>query len=167
KESEEAEVTIILSNRPDAYVLERADNHEIPTHVFERDEFYNTDKVVRLLQNLEIDLVALAGFLWLIPGNMLEAFPGRIVNSHPALLPKHGGKGMFGDRVHQAVMEAGEQESGITIHYVNGEYDAGDIIYQAHFKIDKKDNLDMIKYKGQQLEHLHYPRIIENLLKKM
>src|SRR3546814_16650863 len=83
KESEEAEVTIILSNRPDAYVLERADNHEIPTHVFERDEFYNTDKVVRLLQNLEIDLVALAGFLWLIPGNMLEAFPGRIVNIPP------------------------------------------------------------------------------------
>src|SRR3546814_5743827 len=117
-------------------------NHEIPTHVFERDEFYNTDKVVRLLQNLEIDLVALAGFLWLIPGNMLEAFPGRIVNIHPALLPKHGGKGMFGDRVHQAVMEAGEQESGITIHYVNGEYDAGDIIYQAHFKIDKKYNLE-------------------------
>src|SRR3546814_13231259 len=98
---------------------------------------------------------------------MLEAFPGRVVNMHPALRPKHGGKGMFGDRVHHAVMEAGEQESGITIHYVNGEYDAGDIIYQAHFKIDKKDNLDMIKYEGQQLEHLHYPRIIENLLKKM
>src|SRR3546814_20538483 len=93
---------------------------------------------------------------------MLEAFPGRIVNIHPALLPKHGGKGMFGGRVHQAVMEAGEQESGITIHYVNGEYAAGDIIYQAHFKIDKKDNLDLIKSKVQQLTHMTYTSLNEN-----
>lgn len=167
KDSSEAEVTIILSNRPDAYVLERADNHEIPTHVFDREEFYHSARVVTLLQNLEIDLVVLAGFLWLIPQNMLEAFPGRIVNIHPALLPKYGGQGMYGDRVHQAIMSAGEKESGITIHYVDEVYDAGDIIYQAHFKIAPSDNLDMIKYKGQQLEHLHYPRIIENLLKKL
>ncbi|QEC51058.1 phosphoribosylglycinamide formyltransferase [Anseongella ginsenosidimutans] len=167
KDSSEAEVTIILSNRPDAYVLERADNHEIPTHVFDREEFYHSARVVTLLQNLEIDLVVLAGFLWLIPQNMLEAFPGRIVNIHPALLPKYGGQGMYGDRVHKAIMSAGERESGITIHYVDEVYDAGDVIYQAHFKIEPNDNLDMIKYKGQQLEHLHYPRIIENLLKKL
>ena len=167
KDSNEAEVSIILSNRPDAYVLERADNHEIPTHVFDRQEFYGSDKVVNLLKNLDIDLVVLAGFLWLVPQNMLDAFPGRIINIHPALLPKYGGPGMYGDRVHKAIMEAGETESGITIHYVDGEYDAGDVIYQAHFKIEKKDNLDMIKYKGQQLEHLHYPRVIENLLKKL
>lgn len=165
--SGEAEVTIILSNRPDAYVLERADNHEIPTHVFDREEFYGSGKVVALLKSLNIDLVVLAGFLWLIPENLLEAFPRKIINIHPALLPKYGGQGMYGDRVHKAVMQSGETESGITIHYVDGEYDAGDIIYQAHFKIEPDDNLDMIKYKGQQLEHLHYPRIIENLLKKL
>lgn len=166
-ENREAEVTIILSNRPDAYVLERADNHEIPTHVFDREEFYNSEKVKNLLQSLKIDLIVLAGFLWLIPDNLLEAFPRRIINIHPALLPGYGGKGMYGDRVHRAIMEAGETQSGITIHYVNGEYDAGDIIYQAQFKIEKNDNLDMIRYKGQQLEHQHYPRIIENLLKKL
>lgn len=165
--SGEAEVTIILSNRPDAYVLERADNHEIPTHVFDREEFYGSGKVVALLKSLNIDIVVLAGFLWLIPENLLEAFPRKIINIHPALLPKYGGQGMYGDRVHKAVMQSGETESGITIHYVDGEYDAGDIIYQAHFKIEPDDNLDMIKYKGQQLEHLHYPRIIENLLKKL
>ena len=166
KDGDFADVSIILSNSPDAYVLQRADNHEIPTHVFDRKEFYETDKVVNLLKNLEIDLVVLAGFLWLVPQRLLEAFPQKIINIHPALLPHYGGKGMYGDKVHTSVMEAGETESGITIHYVNGEYDAGDIIYQAHFKIEPEDNLDMIKYKGQQLEHLHYPRIIENLLKK-
>lgn len=165
--STEAEVTIILSNRPDAYVLERADNHEIPTHVFDREEFYASDKVVNLLKSLQIDLVVLAGFLWLIPDNLLEAFPRRIINIHPALLPKYGGRGMYGDRVHKAIMDAKEKESGITIHYVDGEYDAGDIIYQAHFKIEPDDNLDMVRYKGRQMEHLHYPRIIENLLKKL
>ncbi|HYH55321.1 MAG TPA: formyltransferase family protein, partial [Anseongella sp.] len=101
KDSNEAEVSIILSNRPDAYVLERADNHEIPTHVFDRQEFYGSDKVVNLLKNLDIDLVVLAGFLWLVPQNMLDAFPGRIINIHPALLPKYGGPGMYGDRVHK------------------------------------------------------------------
>lgn len=166
-ESNEAEVTIILSNRPDAYVLERADNHEIPTHVFDREEFYQSDRVVKLLQNLKIDLVVLAGFLWLIPDNLLVAFPRRIINIHPALLPKYGGKGMYGDKVHQAVMDAGETESGITIHYIDEVYDNGDIIYQAQFKIDPDDNLDMIRYKAQQLEHLHYPRIIEKLLAGM
>lgn len=163
-ENKEAEVAIILSNRPDAYVLERADNHEIPTHVFDREEFYRTDRIVTLLQNLQIDLVVLAGFLWLIPQNLLEAFPRRIINIHPALLPKYGGKGMYGDFVHRAVMDAGETESGITIHYVNEVYDSGDIIYQAHFKIEPDDNLDMIRYKAQQLEHLHYPRIIQKLV---
>lgn len=162
-----AEVAIILSNKPDAYVLERADNHEIPTHVFDRQEFYETDRVVRLLQNLEIDLILLAGFLWLVPQNLIDAFPDRIINIHPALLPKYGGKGMYGDRVHRAVLEAGETESGITIHYVNNAYDQGRIIYQAQFKIAPEDNLDMIRYKGQQLEHQHYPRIVENLLKKL
>ncbi|MFS8616789.1 MAG: phosphoribosylglycinamide formyltransferase [Solitalea sp.] len=163
-ENKEAEVAIILSNRPDAFVLERADNHEIPTHVFDREEFYRTDRIVTLLQNLQIDLVVLAGFLWLIPQNLLEAFPRRIINIHPALLPKYGGKGMYGDFVHRAVMDAGETESGITIHYVNEVYDSGDIIYQAHFKIEPDDNLDMIRYKAQQLEHLHYPRIIQKLV---
>ncbi|WP_142603489.1 phosphoribosylglycinamide formyltransferase [Solitalea koreensis] len=167
KKNPEVEVSIVLANRPDAYVLQRADNFEIPTHVFDREEFTTSDSVVNLLTNLNIDLVVLAGFLWLIPTNMIEAFPNRIVNIHPALLPKFGGKGMYGMKVHKAVLNAGENESGITIHYVNAEFDEGEIIYQAKYKIEKGDDVDMIAYKGQQLEHQYYPKVIENLLKKL
>ena len=167
KKSTDIEVSIVLANRPDAYVLQRADNFEIPTHVFDREEFTNSDAVVNLLKNLKIDLIVLAGFLWLIPTNIVQAFPNRIINIHPALLPKFGGKGMYGMKVHQAVLNAGESESGITIHYVNDKFDEGEIIYQARYKIEKGDDIDMIAYKGQQLEHLYYPKVIENLLKKL
>jgi phosphoribosylglycinamide formyltransferase-1 len=109
----------------------------------------------------------LAGFLWLIPQNILGTYPNRIINIHPALLPKYGGKGMYGDFVHQAVMAAKEMEGGITIHYVNEKYDEGEYIYQAKYRIEKKDNLEMVKFKGQQLEHLHYPRIVESVIKKL
>jgi phosphoribosylglycinamide formyltransferase-1 len=109
----------------------------------------------------------LAGFLWLVPPSLLKAFPNKIINLHPALLPKYGGKGMYGDYVHNAVLAAKEEESGITIHFVNEQFDEGEILHQSKFKIDVGDNLEMIKFKGQQLEHLHFPRVIENLLKKM
>ncbi|MFC3197458.1 phosphoribosylglycinamide formyltransferase [Parapedobacter deserti] len=162
-----AEVALILSNNPDAYVLQRADNFEIPTHVFDRYAFYETDEIPELLEKLNIDLVVLAGFLLLVPQNLLRKFPNKIINIHPALLPAYGGKGMYGDRVHQAVLNAGEEESGITIHFVNEHFDEGEVIYQARFRIEPGDTLEVIKFKGQQLEHQHYPKIIENLLKKM
>jgi phosphoribosylglycinamide formyltransferase 1 len=167
KKHQDAEVTLILTNNPEAYVLQRADNFEIPSHVFDRNEFYHTDTIVNLLKNLQIDIIILAGFLWLIPQNLLKAFPNKIINLHPALLPKFGGKGMYGDKVHSSILEAGETESGITIHFVNENFDEGEIIHQSRFHIDKNDDLEMIKFKGQQLEHLHYPKVIESLLKKM
>jgi phosphoribosylglycinamide formyltransferase-1 len=167
KRSTEAEVVLVLTNNPQAYVLQRADNFEIPSHIFTRREFYETDEVIRLLKNLQVDLIVLAGFLWLVPGTLLNAFPNKIINLHPALLPKYGGYGMYGDHVHNAVLAAKDEESGITIHFVNGKYDEGEIIHQSRFKIDPDDNLEVIKFKGQQLEHQHFPRVIESLLKKM
>lgn len=167
KKHNDAEVAIILTNNPEAYVLQRADNFEIPTHIFDKHEFYNGDAVVTLLKNLQTDLIVLAGFLWLVPQNLLKAFPNKIINIHPALLPKYGGTGMYGDRVHQSVIDNGDEESGITIHFVNENFDDGEIIHQSRFRIEAGDDLEMIKFKGQQLEHLHYPRIVEQLLKKM
>ncbi len=167
KRSKEAEVAIVLSNRADAYVLQRADNFEVPTHVFNREEFYHSQSVITLLKNLEIDLIVLAGFLWLIPENLLHEYPKRIINLHPALLPKFGGKGMFGSKVHEAVLAAGEKESGITIHYVDEHFDEGEVIYQAKCDVDAGDNAESLAYKVHQLEHTHLPRIIEDLLKKM
>lgn len=167
KKHSDAEVAIVLTNNPEAYVLQRADNFEIPSHLFNREEFYQTDEVVNILKNLQIDLIVLAGFLWLIPQNLLKAFPNKIINIHPALLPKFGGKGMYGDKVHKAILAAGESESGITIHFVNEEFDEGEVIHQSRFQIIQSDDLEMVKFKGQQLEHLHYPKVIEQLLKKM
>ena len=167
KRSPEVEIALVLTNNPDAYVLQRADNFEIPSHIFDRNEFYHTDHVIDLLKNLEVDLIVLAGFLWLIPIKLIHEYPGRIINIHPAILPKFGGKGMYGDHVHKAVMEANETEGGITIHYVNENYDEGEYIYQAKYRIDKDDNLELIKFKGQQLEHQHYPRIVETIIKKI
>jgi phosphoribosylglycinamide formyltransferase-1 len=167
KKHTDAEVAIVLTNNPEAYVLQRADNFEIPTHIFDKHEFYETDDVVDLLKNLNIDLLVLAGFLWLVPDTILANYPKRIINIHPALLPKYGGKGMYGDRVHKEVLANGDEESGITIHYVNEDFDTGEIIYQARFKIEKNDDLEIIKFKGQQLEHQYFPKIIEQVLKKI
>jgi phosphoribosylglycinamide formyltransferase-1 len=167
KKNELAEVTLILTNNPEAYVLQRADNFEIPAHVFNRRTFYQSDEILKLLQNLNIDLIVLAGFLWLVPQNLLDAFPGRIINIHPALLPAFGGKGMYGDYVHQAVLLAGEKESGITIHFVNEHFDKGEIIQQFRFKIEPTDQLENIRFKIQQLEHQYYPKVIEHVLKKL
>jgi len=167
KKNELAEVTLVLTNNPEAYVLQRADNFEIPAHVFNRREFYQSDEVIKLLESLKIDLIVLAGFLWLVPQNLLDAYPNRIINIHPALLPAFGGKGMYGDYVHQAVLTAGEKESGITIHFVNEHFDKGEIIQQFRFKIEPQDQLENIRFKIQQLEHQHYPKVIENVLKKL
>lgn len=167
KKSNVAEVVLVLSNNPQAYVLQRADNFEIPSHVFTRQEFYHTDNVIKLLKNLQVDLIVLAGFLWLVPQNLLNAFPNRIINIHPSLLPKYGGKGMYGDKVHQAILDNKEEESGITIHFVNEVFDEGEVIHQSRFRIEPNDTLEIVKFKGQQLEHHHFPRVIEALLSKM
>lgn len=167
KKHNDAEVSIVLTNNPEAYVLQRADNFEIPSHIFDRQEFTKTDEVVNLLKNLQIDLIVLAGFLWLVPENLLKAFPNKIINIHPALLPKFGGKGMYGDKVHQSVLDAHEEESGITVHFVNENFDEGEVIHQSRFRIEENDDIEMLKFKGQQLEHLHYPRVVDQLLKKM
>ena len=166
KYSNDAEVALVLSNNSDAYVLQRADNFEIPSHVFDKQDFYQTNEVVDILKRLEIDLVVLAGFLWLVPDNLLQAYPNKIINIHPSLLPKQGGKGMYGDRVHKAVLAAGDDEHGITIHFVNENFDEGEVIYQGRFKVEKDDTLEILKFNGQQLEHLHYPKVIESLIKK-
>jgi phosphoribosylglycinamide formyltransferase-1 len=167
KRNADAEVVLILTNNPQAYVLQRADNFEIPSHIFTRAEFYDSDDVIALLKNLQVDIIVLAGFLWLVPKSLLNAFPNKIINLHPALLPKFGGKGMYGDNVHKAILAAGEEESGITIHFVNAEFDEGEVIHQSKFKIEPGDTLEIVKFKGQQLEHMHFPKVIENLLKKM
>ena len=157
-------VDLILSNRKNAYVLNRAEKLNIPTYVFTKDELYNTDNIKNLLLNNNIDLIVLAGFLLLIPEHIIRAFPNRIINIHPALLPKYGGKGMYGDRVHQKVLENGDNESGITIHYVNENYDEGQIIHQANFPVEEGDGIEAIARKAHELEYEHYPRAIEKLL---
>lgn len=160
------EVAIVLTNNPDAYVLQRADNFEVPTHIFDRTSFYESQEIVDILKNLEVDTLVLAGFLWLVPSSLLKAFPDKIINIHPALLPLYGGKGMYGDRVHQAVKAAGVDETGITIHKVNEIFDAGEVIFQTRVKIDPEDSLDVIRFKVQQLEHQYYPKVIEQFINK-
>jgi len=167
KRNKEMEVALVLCNKPDAYVLQRADNFEVPTHVFNREELYHTNSIDNLMKNLEIDLIVLAGFMWLIPERIIQAYSKRIVNIHPALLPKFGGEGMYGKKVHEAVLESGDTETGISIHYVNELFDEGEIIYQSRCLIDSNDDAEKLAYKVHQLEHLHYPKIIEDLLKKL
>jgi len=157
-------VKLILSNKKDAYVLKRAENHNIPVLVFNRDSFYNTDQVLIILLSLEIDLIVLAGFLWLIPEYLIKAYPNKIINIHPALLPKYGGKGMYGINVHKAVIENKEKESGISIHYVNPVYDDGQIIFQAKCKVKATDTPEELAKKVHQLEYEYFPMIIERLL---
>lgn len=164
---EEVECALILSNRPDAKVLERARNMGVPSMVFNREQFYQTDIVLDRLLESGIDLVVLAGFLWLVPENILKAFKGRIINIHPALLPRYGGKGMYGMRVHEAVRASGDVETGITIHYVNEKYDEGETIFQAKCSVDPSDTAESIAGKIHKLEYEHFPKVIEGLLEGM
>lgn len=164
--SKHIRVSLILSNNKKAYVLKRADNLGIDSFVFSRSDFYDTNKILHKLQKHQIDWIVLAGFLWLVPDNLLLHYPNRIINIHPALLPKYGGKGMYGDKVHKTVIENREEVSGITIHYVNERYDEGRIIYQAKIKVNKNETPDSLAQKVHQLEYRHYPEIIERLVLK-
>lgn len=155
------EFPLIISNKSDAYVHERARNLGIPSFTFSKDEFEKGTNILSLLDKYEIGYIVLAGFLLKISTPLLQAFPNRIVNIHPALLPKFGGKGMYGHHVHQAVVDAGETVSGITIHYVNENYDEGNIIFQATCPVTSDDTADMVAEKVHALEYEHFPRVIE------
>ncbi len=155
-------IQLILSNKPHAFVLERAKKLKIASEVFTKNDFYESDVVLRILDEHKIDFIVLAGFLWLIPENLIQKFPQKIINIHPALLPKYGGKGMYGAKVHEAVHAAGDSESGITIHYVNKKYDEGMIIFQAKTKINDMDTPESIAQKVHALEYENFPRIIES-----
>ena len=165
--SQFGKVQIVLSNRPDAGVLDRAQSLEVESFVFTREQFYNSEEVLNLLFERDINYIVLAGFLWLVPDNLLLPFENKIVNIHPALLPKYGGKGMYGSRVHRAVIEAGESESGITIHHVNQDYDEGDIIFQARCELESGETPDSLAKKIHELEYTHFPTVLESLLKKL
>ena len=157
-------IELIVCNNPTANVLKRAKKNGIPSMLINREIFYNGDSVLKKLQDLEIDLIVLAGFLWKIPENILRAFPNKIVNIHPALLPKFGGKEMYGINVHKAVVEAGEKESGITIHYVNEHYDEGKIILQKKCDVSKEDTAGTLAHKVLKLEHEWFPKAIAEIL---
>ncbi|HEX7016707.1 MAG TPA: phosphoribosylglycinamide formyltransferase [Cyclobacteriaceae bacterium] len=154
-------VAVVLSNKPNAFVLERARKHGIPTIVFNRHEFYDKPHVSNLLRDMGITHLVLAGFLWLLPESLLQMFPARILNIHPALLPAYGGKGMYGMRVHEAVKASGDLQTGITIHEVTEAYDEGPVIFQATCEVDADDSPESIAEKVHRLEHYHYPRVIE------
>jgi phosphoribosylglycinamide formyltransferase-1 len=161
---EQRPIKLILSNNAHAYALERAKKFNINTFIFTRDDFYNTDKITNLLELNNIDFIVLAGFLWLIPDNLIKKFKNRIINIHPALLPKYGGKGMYGMKVHEAVVKNKETHTGITIHYVDEVYDNGEIIFQAKCNVLPTDTPEMVAQKVHQLEYEHFPKVIEKLI---
>jgi len=161
---DEIEISLIVSNRKKAYILERAVKENIPAAYISKSEFSDEELVLKTLEKHQVDLVVLAGFLLLIPPYLVKKFPHRILNIHPALLPKYGGKGMYGMNVHRAVEAAQEIESGITIHYVNEHYDEGNIIAQFKVGLEAGDEAKVIAEKVLALEHLNYPKVIEEVI---
>lgn len=156
-------VELLICNKKEAGVIEKALAHQIKTYLIDKQDV-ESGELLQLLKKHEIDFIILAGYLWLIPNYLIEAYPNKIVNIHPALLPKFGGKGMYGDRVHKAVIDAKEKESGITIHYVNEHYDEGQILFQAHCTVNPNDTPETLAQKIHQLEHLHFAEQIEKIL---
>lgn len=164
KTSNQVKIALVVSNKSTANVLNRAKNNNIPTLIVNKHSFCETNEVIDLLKKANIDLIVLAGFLWMIPENLIKAFPNKIVNIHPALLPKFGGKGMYGMNVHKAVIEAKEKESGISIHFVNEHYDEGKIIAQYKCEVEESDTAETLANKIHELEHKCFPKAIEALL---
>ena len=163
----DTEVAIVISNRADAYALERAKKLNVPSTVLSRADFNNPDITLPLLDSYGINFIVLAGFLLKVPEYIVDRYKGHIVNIHPALLPKFGGKGMYGHHVHEAVVAAGEKETGITIHHVNENYDQGSIIFQATVAVDPNDTPDDVAAKIHELEQLHFPRVIAETLRTL
>jgi phosphoribosylglycinamide formyltransferase-1 len=162
-----AKVSLVLSNRRQALVLKRAEALNIPSAFFDHKDFYLTGAVSEYLLSNKIDFIVLAGFLWLVPENIIETYQRRIINIHPALLPAYGGKGMYGEIVHKSVLDNHDTESGITIHYVNKMYDEGDIIFQARCRVDSDDTPESLAQKVHTLEYMHFPRVIEELVLRL
>lgn len=157
----QVEVKVLITNNPKAYAIERAKKFAVLHEVVTKQDFESPDFAQHLRDHWGITHIALAGFLWLIPGSLIETFPNRIINIHPALLPKYGGKGMYGMKVHEAVCANRELTSGITIHLVNDKYDEGEIISQQTIEVSPDDKPEDVAKKVQSLEHYHYPRVIE------
>ena len=155
----------LWSNNPAAYALVRAADAGVETFIFTRQQFYNNNEVVQQLQSRGVDLVVLAGFLWLVPENLIEKFP--VINIHPALLPKYGGKGMYGMKVHQAVVDNQDKETGISIHVVNKNYDEGELVFQAKCEVLPGDTPDDVARKVHKLEYEHFPSVIEKYIEQL
>jgi len=167
KNHEKISVELVLTNNPNAYVIERAKNNNVKCLIFNKYDLYTSDNVLNILKENNIDFIVLAGFLWLIPESIIKNYPKKIINIHPALLPKYGGKGMYGMNVHKAVIENKEKESGITIHYVNEKYDEGDIIFQEKIEVLPSDTPESLANKVHELEYKYYPVIIENVINSL
>lgn len=164
KDSDEVKVVLVLTNNPEAGVIKRVRKLNVPSLVFNKQNFAKEDTVVNILENNQIDWVILAGFLWLVPQNLVHAFSNKIINIHPALLPKYGGKGMWGNHVHEAVVQNKETESGITIHLVNEHYDQGKVLFQANCQVKPQDTADDVAQKIHTLEYEHFPKIIQKCI---
>ena len=164
KENENISVALIVSNKADAYVHERAKRLNITSVTYTKTDFEQTDKVLDCLKKNKIDFIVLAGFLLKVPANLLRAYPDKIINIHPALLPKHGGKGMYGDNVHKAVIADGDTKSGITIHYINERYDEGEIILQVECEVKKGDDYNDVAEKVHRLEYAYFPETVEKVV---
>lgn len=157
-------VALVVTNRSGAGVVERAKRLDVPVAHVPRDKFADEDYLLGLMDSYRIDAIVLAGFLLMVPEYLLKRFPDRIINIHPSLLPKHGGKGMYGERVHRAVIESGDRESGITIHLVNEEYDSGRILFQATVPVEPTDTPEDVEHKIHELEQLHFPHVVAETL---
>lgn len=161
KDHSSIEVVLVLSNNTEAYVVDRVRKFGVEAQVFNRQQFNEPDTLLAILEEKKVTHVVLAGFLWMIPGYLINAFPDRIINIHPALLPKFGGKGMYGMRVHEAVKKSNDKETGITIHIVNNKYDDGRILFQARCHVEANESPEQIAHKVHLLEYESYPKIIE------
>lgn len=160
------EVKLILTNNPKAGVVQRANQLKIDCLTFNREDFYKTNRVLSVLEQYQTDWIILAGFLWLVPQALISHYKNKIINIHPALLPKYGGKGMYGQRVHEAVIENNEVESGITIHTIDEEYDKGSIVFQITCPVNRDDTAETLANRIHHLEYEHYPKVIENLVSR-
>ena len=157
-------IPLVFCSNANAKALDHVREYNIDAYILNKEDLYNSDKIINELQDKDIDLIILAGFMWMIPDNLITAFPDQMINIHPALLPQYGGKGMYGKKVHEAVIENKESETGMTIHYVNENYDEGKIIFQAKLPILDSDTPESISAKVKELEFEHYPKVIEDLL---
>lgn len=157
-------IALIVCNNPNAGVVDVAKKYNVPFIILNKETFFKTENLIFDLQKYRVDFIVLAGFLWMIPAYLIKHFPKKIINLHPAMLPKFGGKGMYGMSVHKAVINAGEKESGITIHYVNENYDEGEIILQVKCEINPGDSPEILSRKIQMLEHKHFPGIVKKMI---